>query len=747
MSRLSKYAVAFVITAGGLGAALPVGAQGAPDAVQTLDRVTIFGTTSALEMGFNDVTVRNPDFTALTSTAQTKFTACQMSTASGLYCLDGGLLVRHWPDPKKSTTSDVPVSCADTALGLDTKKPDACTSITVDLAGNLWLAGRKGNGYSLFKITKKIGVNCADTAYFPLAGNYCAYEVASGRPLLLDLSPVDGEVGRLFDYGPGILGLEQTKTVTFFKDVLPRQAPIEVGSGKSAWGLSGTETLTGATILQRASANFTDSFAVVTTSNGRVLAKDVAANSIVFDTAYPIVANRPAGSTTCAGGLAGYQTRASSKSGRVYVTDKAVCQVNALVPTYLYTQTNAAPPSPAFTLTNAMGPTSTTDATPIRQTLSTRFGTTTVASDGISISPGISIDLTKCGGTACTLIPDSTDTNAFAGAQLSGVTLSGPGNMTLFQIRNIPDCRVVTLPICTPSTVVTDTSGRKWLNVTPLLPDEIIKLFPAGFGPAPDKLPPLLISPDNVGIASRNFRFDAFFGVTDPAIRFRNTFTAQFDISQLLSDTTRCGDTFATILDWDLMTTVSERYASVGGPTGTVSGATREHVDIITNTACFNPTSGSGTRWSLYTYGLQPKPGPIPARTYVDMMSKLYQDLYDTQTKLACASVDEGGLAPPANPPLSGTTCSQLLADLNNGLDKLNKCIQASTSPKTSAGDQNCTAFQSQLTGYQTDLNAAVRLGDDPANRIGELQARVQTLFHVNAHFLLSIPPGGFPPP
>jgi hypothetical protein len=38
-----------------------------------------------------------------------------------------------------------------------------------------------------------------------------------------------------------------------------------------------------------------------------------------------------------------------------------------------------------------------------------------------------------------------------------------------------------------------------------------------------------------------------------------------------------------------------------------------------------------------------------------------------------------------------------------------------------------------------------VRTGTDPANRIGELKARVAVIFHVfEDHFLLSVPPGGF---
>ena len=50
-----------------------------------------------------------------------------------------------------------------------------------------------------------------------------------------------------------------------------------------------------------------------------------------------------------------------------------------------------------------------------------------------------------------------------------------------------------------------------------------------------------------------------------------------------------------------------------------------------------------------------------------------------------------------------------------------------------------------QLKGYQTILNGASTSGPDPANRLGELKARVNVLFHVYSdRFLPSIPANGF---
>jgi hypothetical protein len=183
---------------------------------------------------------------------------------------------------------------------------------------------------------------------------------------------------------------------------------------------------------------------------------------------------------------------------------------------------------------------------------------------------------------------------------------------------------------------------------------------------------------------------------------------------------------------------------------------------MLVNTGCENPTSGSGTRWSLYGYGLMqtacvaggvPDPTTYQCRTsFVDLTSNLFDDLERARAMTACSNVDgnRNGL-----PPLSGATCSSLASNWLNARDKLNKCLEATQQPKNSSLSQNCQAFNSQFTQYLNVLNSAVVNGavvnglqtGDVANRLGELKARANVFWHVyNDQLLPSVPPGGFLP-
>ena len=150
--------------------------------------------------------------------------------------------------------------------------------MTVDLSGSVWLVGKKGNSYSLFKVVKAPCDAAGFTALTNAAG-YCARAYATGRPLLVDISPVDGDIGNNFQYGPGIIGLEGSNQVTFFSKTFG-VAPTVIASGKQAWGLSGNEALLGVSLLQRTgtiesgpnAGTYTDNFVVATTTTGRVLA-------------------------------------------------------------------------------------------------------------------------------------------------------------------------------------------------------------------------------------------------------------------------------------------------------------------------------------------------------------------------------------------------------------------------------------------------------------------------------------------
>lgn len=751
-------------------ACLPVvaGAQATAEPVQTLDSVSVSSSapSKALEMGFDDPLVRNPDFKAYAAASTSGgFKSCQKTSSRGLFCLDGKV-VKNWSN-LADTSAETLFSCEDAALGLD-KRSDTCTSMSVNLAGEIWLAGKEGSAYTLIKVVRKPDTGCAaGFAQLTASPNYCFRKAYRGRPLLLDIQAIDGEFADRFTYGAGVLGLERREDLVFFPDAVGG-TPVLIAN-KSGWGLSGNESLQSGSVVQRLDGGYTDNFALVTTGTGKVLAKYLPSSGVstAFYTGYTIPAERllPLPTSPACNGSAGYQIRGSGTSGLVYVADRAVCQVAALQPTYPYPPGGA---SPTLTLANVQVGTPAKDFT-----LSTRAASTSFPPDSIAISPGIEIDFADCSnGKTCPWLPDNNDGNTYNGAEMSGVVYTGPGNMALFQVKNIPDCRYITpVPaICQPlsSTVITDARGKKYLNVTPLLPAEIQRLFPNGQGPAPGQLPKLLISEEYQARGSRPqpYTFDAFFGVTDPAIRFRDNFSLQFDIAQLTNDVTRCGTDYAAApYDWDLVLTVSERFTTVGGPTGQagtpytptrpngdVSGADREHTEMLLNTGCFNPTTTTrtGTRISLYPYGMQPKPSAKPERTYTDLVAKLFYDLIDTQNRLACTNVDSEVIVdnPPVNPPLRPATCNSLFASWDNARDKLDKCFLATKDPKSSAGDQTCNAFNSQLTNYLASVESAARWGDDPANRIGELASRARVIQHVfNEHFLPTIPPTGVPDP
>src|SRR6188768_1063307 len=93
--------------------------QSAPQsAQQTLDRIDAFNATKVLEMQFDDPD-RTSDFIDLGITG-TALTACKLTALDGLFCLDGKT-IRLWPDTDEPGTSTNEFSCADSALGLDTR--------------------------------------------------------------------------------------------------------------------------------------------------------------------------------------------------------------------------------------------------------------------------------------------------------------------------------------------------------------------------------------------------------------------------------------------------------------------------------------------------------------------------------------------------------------------------------------------------------------------------------------------------
>ncbi len=742
-SRIKKYAALSAVSL-----FVSLGATGAWSQAQitrqTLDRVDAFNSTAVLEMAFDDVN-RTKDFINL-GIVGTNFSTCKLTATDGIFCL-AGKLIRNWPHTEDPLTFVDRLSCNDPALGLDTKKADTCTGMTVDLSGAIWLAGKKASTHSLIKVIAKAAAAACPSGWAVLSGSlYCAKEFYAGRPLLVDIDPIDGDVGAAFKPCPscavqsGILGLEERKTAVFFPDPKPAStsSPIVIASGKG-WNLIGNEQLLSSALLQVPNGNSMDNFVLVTTTSGRILAKRTDLTGTAFEV-FNIPLERVQSSTQCAFATQQYGIRASSKSGRVYVTDRNYCQVLALVPDA----------SPMTALIN--------DGDAQDLTLTTSDSSGTYPPNGPTLAPGISIDLEDC-SVNCTLL---TNDDGIAAASLVTVRLANGSNSgaTLFQIKGIPDCRYASEPnfpvalstICgSAAGVIVDpgnvgSPAAQLLNVTPLLPKEVRSLFDDS-GVPPNGLPPLLISRQYRAQARTNFAFEAFFAVTEAGVRFRDTFTAEFDVPVLegVPESLGCLPDAGNLLAWDVMTTVSEKFKTIDD----------QYVDMLTNIGCRNPTKTSGVRLSLLPYNLEIAPdtyGPtilsaqlsVTTRNdavFARLVQSLYGDLEYVRRELACKQVDTGG--GPA-PPLSASVCNKLSSAWLNGKVKLDKCVNAAFQPKQSAGDENCQSFVSQLTNYRASLPATTS-ASDVANRLGELKMRVDVIRHVfDTRFLPSIPTAGF---
>ena len=770
---------------------------------QLLDSTFMHGQQNAAEMAFNDATQREPDdreYTDLGITG-TDLRACKLTALNGLFCLDGKM-VRNWPNPTTTIIVDddevVPsfdvLDCEDPVLGLDTKKADTCTGLTVDLKGNIWLAGKnKGKTHSLIKLVAKDGLTCPDA---PFAGattlgvltsndGLCGYEVATGRPLLIDIDPVDGDIAAEFSLPghtaplPAILGLEQRKTAAAF---LANGEVVEIASGKSDWGLIGPEQLTGITLLQLvddAGANPTQNIILVSTTRGRVLAWDTAGvgpATVAFD----VADNREMDTITagpCNSEDPVYSIRASSKTGTVYVTDSEYCEVIAL----------SATTDLGGSFTGLENETESGG----NLTLSTR---SLAAPTGITVSPGISIDLNDCSDPMypCPLVSNAAGEPiaTLAGVQLVDFSVSG---LSLFQVEGIPDCRYVpqaclaALDLNSVEDLITakvivpllpaDAAHRlnpaaQRLNITPLLPSEVTDLFPEGL---PDLLlaryvrgqqaSGLVFDEHNVLDTNSGYRFGGFFGITQDGVIFRDTFEGVFDVGQLAGASLGCAENLGSRL-WDIIGTVSERYVSASDA---YAGSDPQRVTSIINSGCGSSRTRD-TGWSLKPYNLEPTPctfNPGLSGTwssdgvcalehgaetaddavYAKMALILVDEFDRTLEQLACLdSYGENGGAPP----LTVSDCATLQGQVANMVDKLHKCWDATQQPKQSSGNQNCQAFDSQLTGLQSTLDGIMPYGTDVANRVGELKARAATIRHVfETRFTPSLPDGGFvePPP
>jgi hypothetical protein len=768
---------------------------------QVLDRVVVHNRADGLDMNFKEPDVLSgqvPDFLPFGLGSEVGLRSCQLTGNRGLYCLDGFEVVR-WQAPEDGGLGEEQFSCDNRVLDLDTRRVDTCSAMAVAQNGDIWLSGRRGSAYVLFKLWQRgPDEDCSILADIPPDRDprveadetqFCVAEYATGRPLLLKLVAVEGDEREAFEArganlstdGTAVLGLDERNAVTAFG---PAQFQVnDLAVGKTTWTLNGSERLIDLDLLQLPNGSTTgdtvDNHLVVTTSNGRVLTRTTDDGTSLFTSdAFDIVADRGSAlrPATCPVAAQGFGVVASTKSGRVYVTDRSYCRTVALrapapnATTAFCGFVNVDSTSPSGELVCPVSGGLVDPSEPL--TLSTGSN----APDGATLAPGITINLVECerNGT-CTLIPGTDPNRPFA--KLENVLLNSessdePARMVLFQVKNIPDCRYIPNDeACVPEAVYPpypvpgpDQNGvvppvvpvdpeTRYLNVTELLPSDVTDQFAAQGG-----LPPLLISPRYRARDDQPqpYTFGALFGIPEDGVYFRDMFDGYFDVGALVgtgTDPTRCyrqagQDSAAELVDWDVVTYVSERYISVGGPNGLFDPDGYDHVDTLTNTGCGSTKSGV-VNWSMISYGLEMAhaAGAVDPELFVKLLEDLFADLVQTQNELACGVGVDSDVSNPLGGP-AGSVCTSLRSELESLQFKLDKCIQATRDPKSSATNENCQSFLTRMRQYVRTVDALPPASPahlDPANRIGGLEARALTILWVyEDRFLPSIPSGGF---
>jgi hypothetical protein len=711
---------------------------------QVLDRVYSFSAGAVLSMNFGNLDQASP-FQNLglqaPSGSSLNIATCTVTAIGGVYCLDGQV-VRQWANPLQPAVSVPVLNCA-TDLGVSLGKGDGCVAMTVDLTGQIWLAVKKRNSHSVYKVVRAGSGSCT-TAPF------CVSEPYFGRPPIVDLVPVDGDLAEVFKpcaacaRQAGVMGIEERKNAVFFPDAAGQLAVVVVKA--TDWDLKSKELLQDISVVQLAgtTASGPVTSILATTTTGRVLTRGTTETG----KARPLQGVPAACAATAE---VQYGIRASSTTGIIYVSDSNCRKVTALEPNGSTFAT--------FTALNYI------------TELSTSIAGESYAITGLTIAPGISIDLTSCFGTTvgCALVngPDGQPAARLLSVQLAAGSQSGA---TVFQIKGIPDCRQAPLlaadkrAVCAAASgVVIDSSGNAIainavtgalstslpaaalrLNVTPLLPSEVLRAFEASRLRPDGTLPPLLISRQYRAQQRTGYIFEAFFVLPQPEVFFTDTFTSEYEVGileGLVASVNDC-DAPASLIQWDVTTHVSELYP----------GADGTFVDTLSNIGC-GSIRGAGASLSLLPYDLQVNPDTWNPDTlqytagndavFARLLQVLYRELYDVQRLYACTNADAGiGATTPA--PIGSSLCATLTDRWSNGLRKLDDCIGAAFQPKSSAGNELCQAFVSQLTNYQASLPAATP-PQDIANRVGELKARILTLFHLyEDRFQPSIPDNGF---
>jgi hypothetical protein len=754
-----------VLLAGALGAS-------AQEVVQTLDQVKAFGTNDVLDMTFSDP-YRDAGFTlpespATPITSGSAFVACKQTSAAGLICLTADEKIVNWSDPVDGASRAGLFSCNDVDRILDVRASNTCTGVTADELGAIWLAGKnKGKTHSLVKVTAgacpngTTGVSQTFTSSTG-GGNFCAREWDTGRPLLLSVERVEGQVAIEFDVpgktdtqvgdiivqeGDTIVGLEQRLNAVIFSATTPNDV-YEIPGGRSGWALNLKEQLQDIALLQASKDGGYDNYVLVTTNEGDVMAKDMANPSIV---AYAVWTARDwtVINASCTSVGATFSLAASPKREIVYLSNSNCKSVVALKAAKVAGKLSLIRATERFVDDTGITPVT---SYPIVPALSTD----TYSLVGITVAPGQDFKLADCSGgeaEGCSQVPGFKLWNLNF---INGVAVDS--GVTVLQILNIPDCRWRFISPCTPAAIFdpdgTNQKSAQYLNVEPLLPKEVLDVLEAKDVTLPGQL---LIPPQHRAEKRNNHMFDAFFFVVDDSVKFTGIFDGEFEMEKLIGKESRCAGTIGVPsvdngngivgLDWDIVTKISEqeRYVSVDGL----------FQDMLLNTGCGSSRTKTITL-SMYNYPLEITPdtwlpdagtnGVLVTNNdavFARYMQKLFYDLDYVARHYACNLSDAAD-----GYPASDLLCSTLVSNLVNAGDKLDKCIAATYQPKQSAGNQNCTSFLQQWASVKAVIESIITADagrEDPANRRYELKQRTLVFDHVyDTRFWPSVPQGGY---
>lgn len=761
----------------------------APDATaqansvrQTLDRVHAYTPTELIEMNYErrDEVL---DFLAR-GVRGTSLVQCKLTGAGGLYCLDGDVLW-NWPNPADPPSTpgwrNEVLKCS--TVTAETLRRASCSGMTVGLDGKVYLAGRKGNSYTIFQ-SEIVGSAVQSTALY------------AGRPIVTDMELVEGETAAAFrpcagtapECAPraGILAVESRSDLVF----LPTEAPFVavVLVPRSLWRLD-REDLAGATLVQVSvppaalgGLPTIENFAVATTTRGRVLVKRIATTDPVDATVLTKTQNRTSlppivtsvanvtgfrDAPTCSS-TQGFPVRASAATGGstgfVYVADRAGCVVHQLrvlrsgssidldlnvpaagsvlpLPT-LRTLASSGSYSPTY-------PGSTPTSFPVA---------------GLTVAPGIDVDLLDCGANdpRC---PVTKSNNDDISSELVGVRLveGTPSRAVVFQVLGFPDCRYpqtdwpqALKDACVPGpgeTIVQGPAGQpaaQRLNIVPLLPTSVTSQFGRnGLPPLPAEL---WISGSYVARADRDvgvdYTFDGFFVITENGAQFRETFFFNFDVPLLENPalTTaqaaalrRCEPTeydgwnpampvvtkdLQKLLDWTVIANVSEKKRSVG----------REYVSRLVNDGCVNPSRSAQDSLSFLPYNLVLSPDTHAPSSY---SPDAWYDWTSAWTPASPPPPTASLVYTPNNDAVFARLVLRLFADL----EYVQRVYACPPVPNAPIGD--CTQLSSTRENAQQKLEKCVEAAFVPKSSAGSenCQAVVSQLQNYRGQLPVSTPP------